>query len=170
MYVVVKLISLTFCQFRELYWTPKSGDAIYCMKMDGSGKPEILWSNTEGTTVGQVTGIALNYENTPDDILYWIVSSDDPAGTEILKLELNNPEKPIKTVTVFTNRKSSQDLQTFRENIYFRSNFGGVRDQIIKLKAGVDNVVFNRFQAGFTDFAVMHHSLQPGMGVKFLIK
>ena len=138
------------------------------MLMQGSSQSELFWSSSE-LTPGEIIGVVVNYEDTPNDVIYWGIRTPGAADTDILmKQELNNPQSMGTEVTRPPLSRTLLQIATFRKNVYYRYKhpiFGDVIHSWNTVQQS-DNQVLSRAGRGdiqdFTDFVVVHHSLQPG--------
>ena len=132
--------------------------------MDGSSPPELFWSADSPTAREKIIGIAINYEETPNDIIYWGTQTTDTTGV-LWRKELTGPQTAQNLKVL--NQKPLH-VATFKHNAYYhyqRRIFGDLIHSF-NTQQQSDNQVVNRASRGniqdFTDFVIVHHSLQPG--------
>ena len=137
------------------------------MLMNGSSQSELFWSSTGPT--GEIIGLAVNYEDTPNDVIYWGIRTPEITVYDILmKQELNNPQSVGMEVTRLGGRTLLLHIATFRKSIYYHNKHVLFSDVIHNYNTvqQSDNQVLARGSRGniedFTDFVIVHHSLQPG--------
>ena len=127
--------------------------------MDGSGNLKMFW---ESDSPGRVFGMSVNYHNIPDDILYWGVKYDSDGSATILKKELNS-QKGVEIVIELSPIFKPEHMRSFRTGVYYSFPNPAIGDVIRRYDVddGSNNNVLTH-AGDVTDFAVMHHSLQPG--------
>ena len=126
--------------------------------------PKLFWSAEHPTAEEKVIGIAINYEKTPNDVIYWGTQTTNTTGA-LWRKELTGLQT-ARTIKVL-NQKPLH-VATFKYNVYyhFKSKVFGDSINGFNTQQESDNQVVNRGSRGnikdFTDFIVVHHSLQPG--------
>ena len=134
--------------------------------MDGSSTPnsKVFWSSVSPTAQEKIIGLAINYEETPNDVIYWGTQTTNTTGV-LWKRELTGSKmaQNIKTL----NEKPLH-IATFKYSVYYhyqRTHFGDFINSYSSQQQS-DNQVLNRAVRGnlinFTDFIIAHHSQQPG--------
>ena len=132
--------------------------------MDGSSPPELFWSADNPTASEKIIGIAMNYEDTPNDVIYWGTQTTDISGV-LWRKELTGSQTVRNIKTLY---EKPLHIATFKYSIYYhyqRIVFGDFIN-IYNTQQQSDNQVLSRGNRGniqdFTDFVMVHHSLQPG--------
>ena len=132
--------------------------------MDGSSPPELFWSAKHPTAEEKVIGIAINYEETPNDVIYWGTQTTDRTGA-LWRRELTGLQTAQNLKVL--NQKPLR-VATFKYNVYYhyQRRFFGDLIHSFNTQRQSDYQVVNRGSRGniqdFTDFVIVHHSLQPG--------
>ena len=151
-------------KYRHLYWVPKSLAKIYKMRMDGSSPPELFWSAEHPTAEEKVIGIAINYEENHYDFIYWGTQTTDRTGA-LWRRGLTGLQT-ARTIKVL-NQKPLH-VATFKYNVYYHYQsriFGDLINSFSTILES-NNLVLSRASRrniqDFTDFVIVHHSLQPG--------
>ena len=135
------------------------------MRMDGSSPPELFWSADLPKAEEKVIGIAINYEETPNDVIYWGTQTTDTTGA-LWRKELTVPQT---AQTIIVLNQKPLHVATFKYNLYFhfQSRIFGDLINSFNIQQLSNNLVLSRGSRGrdfqdFTDFVIVHHSLQPG--------
>lgn len=137
--------------------------------MDGSSPPELFWSAELPKAEEKVIGIAINYEETPNDVIYWGTQTSDTTGA-LWKKELTGTEMARNLIVLNQNQNQKPlHIGTFKYNVYFHYQhriFGDVINSF-NIPQQSNNQVLSKGSRGrdfvnFTDLVFVHHSLQPG--------